>query len=141
MDFLDNYRINKAIAMLLAAPDGTSPEAIQAVSTLKRMGQAAIPKLIEALGKAHHPRVVAYLFDLLQDAPADIREGALELLQMVGNADAIKEVVATSKDPLRVGSGDSDPHTAERSPYIPFPARHPPGGIARRATECQTGDA
>ena len=58
MGFLDSYRINKAIARLLAAPSETSPEAVQAVSTLKRFGEVALPKLIAGLGKAYHPRVL-----------------------------------------------------------------------------------
>jgi hypothetical protein len=58
MGFLDSYKINKAIARLLAAPSVTSPEAVQAVSTLERFGKVAIPKLIEGLGKARHPRVL-----------------------------------------------------------------------------------
>src|SRR5688572_27458794 len=69
MRFLDNYRINKAIATLLAAPNGTSPEAVQAVSTLKRFGKMAIPKLIEGLGKAHYPRVLLTVLEsYVQDA-------------------------------------------------------------------------
>lgn len=58
MGFLDSYRLNKAITRLLAAPSVTSPEAVQAVSTLKRFGKVALPKLIEGLGKAQHPRVL-----------------------------------------------------------------------------------
>ena len=63
MGFLDSYRINKAIATLLDTPDGTSPEAVQAVSTLKRFGKTAIPRLIEALDKAHHPRVLRAILE------------------------------------------------------------------------------
>ena len=69
MGFLDSYRMNRAITTLLAVPDGTSPEAVQAISTLNRVGQAAIPKLIEALDKAPHSRVlIAVLETWVQNA-------------------------------------------------------------------------
>src|SRR5205085_9292856 len=63
------YRINKAIAVLLSSQDAASDETTQAVETLKRLGPSAIPKLIEAIGKAHNPRtLVALLVPLVQNA-------------------------------------------------------------------------
>ncbi|HSX81719.1 MAG TPA: HEAT repeat domain-containing protein, partial [Candidatus Saccharimonadia bacterium] len=69
MGLLDTYRINKAIAVLLTSQDAASAETMQAVATLKRLGQSAIPKLIEALGKVRTPHtVVASLTTLVQNA-------------------------------------------------------------------------
>jgi hypothetical protein len=69
MYLLDTYRINKAIAVLLSSQDAASDETTQAVETLKRLGPSAIPKLIEAIGKAHNPRtLVALLVPLVQNA-------------------------------------------------------------------------
>jgi len=69
MGLLDTYRINKAIAVLLTSQDAASAETMQAVATLKRLGQSALPKLIEALGKVHTPHaVVASLTTLVQNA-------------------------------------------------------------------------
>jgi len=69
MGLLDTYRIKKAIAVLLTSQDAASAETMQAVATLKRLGQSAIPKLIEALGKVRTPHtVVASLTTLVQNA-------------------------------------------------------------------------
>ena len=68
MGLLDTYRINKAIAVLLTSQDAASAETMQAVATLKRLGESAIPKLIEALGKVRTPHtVVAFLTTLVQN--------------------------------------------------------------------------
>ena len=69
MGLLDTYRINKALAVLLTSQDAASAETMQAVATLKRLGQSAIPKLIEALGKARTPHaIVALLTTLVHNA-------------------------------------------------------------------------
>ena len=69
MGLLDTYRINKALAVLLTSQDAASAETMQAVATLKRLGQSAIPKLIEALGKVRTPHtIVALLTTLVQNA-------------------------------------------------------------------------
>jgi len=44
MGLLDTYRINKAIDVLLTSQDAASAETMQAMATLKRLGQSAIPK-------------------------------------------------------------------------------------------------
>jgi hypothetical protein len=68
MGLLDTYRINKAIAVLLTSQDAASAETMQAVATLKRLGESAIPKLIEALGKVRTLHtVVASLTTLVQN--------------------------------------------------------------------------
>lgn len=69
MGLLDTYRISKIITSLLAIQDPTSAEALQAIEALKRFGKAAIPKLIDALGRAPQPQVLLGLLStLLQDA-------------------------------------------------------------------------
>jgi hypothetical protein len=65
MGLLDTYRINKALAVLLTSQDAASAETMQAVATLKRLGQSAIPKLIEALGKARTPHTIVALLTTL----------------------------------------------------------------------------
>jgi serine/threonine-protein kinase len=57
--------MNKAIAILLTSQDAANAETMQAVATLKRLGQSAIPKLIEALGKTHRPHTIAALLTAL----------------------------------------------------------------------------
>src|SRR5438874_1821883 len=69
MSLLDTYRINKAIAVLLASQDAASAEALQAVATLKRLGPLTLPKLIAALGQVQNPQtMVALLVSLVQNA-------------------------------------------------------------------------
>jgi len=69
MGLFDTYKINQAIAILLTSQDAARTETIQAVTTLKRSGNLAIPKLIEALGKVQNPyTVVALLATLVQNA-------------------------------------------------------------------------
>src|SRR5262245_50740203 len=69
MGLLDTYRINKAIDVLLTSHDATNPETTQAIETLKRLRQSAIPKLIDALGQVHTSHIlVASLTTLVHNA-------------------------------------------------------------------------
>jgi hypothetical protein len=69
MGLFDTYRINKAITVLLTSRDTASAETMQAVTTLKHLGKSALPKLIEALGKAQNSStMVALLATLVQNA-------------------------------------------------------------------------
>ena len=52
MGMFDSYRMKKSISTLLVSPDPASPEVVQAATTLKQIGRSAIPKLLEAVGKA-----------------------------------------------------------------------------------------
>src|SRR5574341_1768959 len=69
MRLLDTYRINRAVAVLLASQDPASAERMAAMATLKRFGKAAIPKLIAAFDKVRQPQpLVALLTPLAQNA-------------------------------------------------------------------------
>jgi serine/threonine-protein kinase len=54
------------------------------------------------LAQRKDPQIVAYLFDILRDMPAEMSQSAVELLQTVGNAEAVKAAVTMSKDPTHV---------------------------------------
>jgi len=80
MGLFDTYRINKAIAILLTSHDAARTETIQAVTMLKRFGNSAIPKLIEALGKGQNPYTVVALLATLVLVAAGALAGLLPAL-------------------------------------------------------------
>lgn len=49
MGFLDTYKTNKAVASIQSALSTSSPEAVRAVSKIKKIGPSAIPLLIEKI--------------------------------------------------------------------------------------------
>jgi eukaryotic-like serine/threonine-protein kinase len=114
MGLLDTYRINKAIAVLLTSQDAASAEMTQAVATLKRLGQSAIPKLIEALGKARTPHtVVAPLTTLVHDATLPLFGDGLASSNpriVTGVVEVLTQ--ATTYDPNRLLDFFTDPRIA-----------------------------
>ena len=50
MKLLDQFRVKKWLAMLLATPDATGPAQRQAMARLAQIGRSAIPHLLQALG-------------------------------------------------------------------------------------------
>jgi HEAT repeat protein len=67
MGILERFRINKAIEVLLAVPDPTDPERLQAVARLKQVGKPAVPKLLQALSRSSDPGVLIDLLTTLLD--------------------------------------------------------------------------
>jgi eukaryotic-like serine/threonine-protein kinase len=67
MGVLDNYRINKSIAVLLSSGGASFPERLQAISRLRRLGGRAVPKLIRALAAFESPAPVVELLATLLD--------------------------------------------------------------------------
>jgi hypothetical protein len=49
MQLLDKLRVKKWLAVLLAPPDGTGQEQVQAMARLKQIGRPAIPHLLQAM--------------------------------------------------------------------------------------------
>ncbi len=49
MSLLDSFKANKAIDVILASDNPKDPEFISAVSKIKQIGRAAVPKLVDAL--------------------------------------------------------------------------------------------
>jgi eukaryotic-like serine/threonine-protein kinase len=114
MGLLDTYRINKAIAVLLTSQDAASAETMQAVATLKRLRQSAIPKLIEALGKARTPHtIVASLTSLVQDTTLPRFGDGLASSNPRIVAGVVEVVTqATTYDPNRLLDFFTDPRIA-----------------------------
>lgn len=99
MGFFENYRINKAISRLLAAPTGTSSAAVEAAAALKRFNKTTvILKLIEALGKAQQPRVLSTVLE------GYVQNATLSLLGE-GLASANPRVVTAVVDVLAQAQG------------------------------------
>ncbi len=115
MGLLDTYRINKAIAVLLTSHDATSAETMQAVATLKRLGQSAIPKLIEALGKGRTPpTIVAPLTTLVQNATLPLFGDGLASANPRIVAGVVEVLTrATTYDPNRLLDFGTDPRIAK----------------------------
>ena len=115
MGLLDTYRINKAIAVLLTCQDAASAETMQAVATLKRLGQSAIPKLIEALGKVRTPHaVVASLTPLVQNATLPLFGDGLASSNPRVVAGVVEVLTqATTYDPNRLLDFCTDPRIAK----------------------------
>ena len=115
MGLLDTYRINKAIAVLLTSQDAASAETMQAVATLKRLGQSAIPKLIEALGKVRTPHtVVASLTTLVQNATLPLFGDGLASSNPRVVAGVVEVLTqATTYDPNRLLDFFTDPRIAK----------------------------
>ncbi len=61
MSLLSGFQANRAIAALLTENAAATPEGKRAAVKLKRIGEPAIPKLIEALGNTRHPAVIEQL--------------------------------------------------------------------------------
>lgn len=111
MGLLDTYRINKAITVLLASQDAASAETMQAVATLKRLGVAAIPKLIEALGRAHNAQaLLALLATLVQNATLPLFGDGLASsnARIIGGVTTVL-MQATTYDPNRLLDFFTDP--------------------------------
>jgi HEAT repeat protein/tRNA A-37 threonylcarbamoyl transferase component Bud32 len=69
MGLFDRYRVKKSLEVLLRASDEDKPEVVQALSRIRQVGKAAIPQLIEALGRSHaSPIVEKLLISLLDDS-------------------------------------------------------------------------
>jgi len=61
VQLLNSYRINKAITALLSEQSITSPEAKQALQSLRKIGAPAIPKLIDTLSIAQETPIIESL--------------------------------------------------------------------------------
>jgi HEAT repeat protein len=86
MSLLSGFQTNRAIATILADDTGSTAEGKRALFKLKQIGQAAIPKLIEALGS---PQNTASLEQLLLSL---IRSSTLPTF-LAGLADGDQRVV------------------------------------------------
>ena len=115
MGLLDTYKINKAVAVLLTSQDAASAETMQAVATLKRLGASAIPKLIEALGKARTPHtIVASLTALVQNATLPLFGDGLASANPRVVAGVVEVLTqATAYDPNRLLDFFTDPRIAK----------------------------
>lgn len=115
MGLLDRYRINRAIAVLLASRDAASAETTQAVATLKRFGKSAIPKLIDALSKTHTTQpLVTLLVPLVHNTTLPLfAEGLASTNARVsaGIVDVLTQ--ATTYDPNRLLEFFTDPRIAK----------------------------
>jgi serine/threonine-protein kinase len=115
MGLLDTYRINRAIAVLLTSQDAASAETMQAMATLKRLGPSAIPKLIEALGRARTPHtIVASLTTLVQNATLPLFGDGLASSNpriVAGVVEVLAQ--ATTYDPNRLLTFFTDPRIAK----------------------------
>src|SRR5437870_2840169 len=67
MGFLDGYKIEKALAVLLASQHPASPQTVQALARLKEIGRPALAKFVEALGSARHPEIIEELLATFLD--------------------------------------------------------------------------
>ena len=115
MGLLDTYRINKAITVLLTSQDAASAETMQAVATLKRLGQSAIPKLIEALGQSAIPRTPWWRSDtLVQNATLPLFGDGLASSNPRVVAGVVEVLTqATTYDPNRLLDFFTDPRIAK----------------------------
>jgi len=79
VSFLAAFRSDQVLAQLVAEPDATSPSAQKLVGKLKKAGNRAVPKIIDALAlsdKTHTMILVDILGDLVNDKNLDMyREG------------------------------------------------------------------
>lgn len=68
MHLLDKFRVKKWLEVLLAPPDGTSPEKVQAMARLKQSGRLATPYLLQALERVPATHLlVEFLTTLVDD--------------------------------------------------------------------------
>ena len=67
MGMLDSLKVNRAIQVLLSAPDPPDAERRQALATLKQFGSRAVPKLIGALADPQSPPKVTDILLALLD--------------------------------------------------------------------------
>jgi len=79
MSFLASFRSDQVLSQLIAEPDPASPSAQKLVDKLKRAGNRAVPKIIDALAlsdKTHTMVLVDILGSLVNDKNLDMyREG------------------------------------------------------------------
>jgi len=79
MSFLASFRSDQVLAQLVAQPDAASPAAQKLVDKLKKAGNRAVPKVIDALAmsdKTHTMVLVDILGELVNDKNLDMyREG------------------------------------------------------------------
>lgn len=61
MSILNSYKANKAIATLLSSQQTDVTEAKEAIAKIKKIGNAAVPKLIDALAEEHDNPVIESL--------------------------------------------------------------------------------
>src|SRR5262245_4037769 len=115
MGLLDTDRINKAIGVLLTSQDGASAETLQAVATLNRFGKAALPKLVEALGKVRNPQtLMALLTPLVQNATLPLFADGLASSNPRIVAGVVETLTqATTYDPNRLLDFFTDPRIAK----------------------------
>jgi hypothetical protein len=81
MNFLASFRSDQVLAQLVAEPDPASSEAQKLVDKLKKAGNKAVPKIIDALAmsdKTHTMVLVDILSDLVNDKNIRNRVGPLE---------------------------------------------------------------
>jgi serine/threonine-protein kinase len=111
MGLFDTYRINKAIAILLTSQDAARTETMQAVTTLKRFGNSAIPKLIEALGKGQNASILVRLLEtLVQNATLPLFVDGLASTNPRVVAGVVHVLIqATTYDPNRLLDVFTDP--------------------------------
>ncbi len=79
MNFLASFRADQFVTQLLALEDPASPAAEKLIAKLKKAGNRAVPKVIDALAlsdKTHRMVLVDILADLINDKNIDLfREG------------------------------------------------------------------
>jgi serine/threonine-protein kinase len=115
MSFLDTYRLNKALTVLQTSQDMSSAETMQAVTTLKRLGSAAIPKLMETLAKVQNaPSIVALLASFVDSTSLHLFGDGLASANprvVAGVVDALLQ--ANTYDPNQLLSFYTDPRIAK----------------------------
>jgi len=79
LNFLASFRADQFVTQLLAQDDPASPAAAKLVDKLKKAGNRAVPKVIDAMAlsdKSHRMLLVDILSDLISDKNLDLyREG------------------------------------------------------------------
>ena len=61
MSFLSSLKAERLISAIQAEDDPSSPNAKKAFDKLRKMGVAAVPKVLETLGMANKQQTVEYL--------------------------------------------------------------------------------
>lgn len=61
MDIIAGYKANKAIAKILSLEHRGSPEGVQSIANIKKIGAPAIPKLIDALDSTQNTNIIQNL--------------------------------------------------------------------------------
>ena len=103
MSFLASFRSDQLLTQLVAEPDPSSPSARKLVEKLKKAGNKAVPKIIDALAlsdKTHTMVLVDILGDLVNDKNLDMyKEGLADGNERVVSGTAWALSSSTVYDP------------------------------------------